>query len=214
MAAKIDIINGALQNLGEEQAKDPNELSQQAKVINFRYDVARKELLELHPWNFALKRAALANTGTAPLFQFTNAFRLPSDLIRMVATDLQLDLKVFGNPDFNGFQIISNFSTFQEADRYSIENDGIGKLLLSDDESKEILYVYDQQDPEQFSPTFTELLSKSLSAKCAYRITNSRTVAEAEREEFLLMLDNALSTDSQQGTTERIEVSSFLSARN
>ena len=214
MVAKIDILNLALQNLGAEQAKDPNELSQEAEIVNFRYDPIRRQILEVHPWNFALKRASLANTGVTPVFQYANQYRLPSDLIRIVATKEQLDIKVFGNPDFNGYQIISNASSFQEADNYSIENDGTGMVLLSDDDSKDILYVFDQQDPQQFSDTFVEVLAAGLSAAVAYKITNSNSVMQRENERFRVLLDDALSTDSQQGTTQRIEVSAFLNARN
>jgi len=47
------------------------------------YPEARNEILACHPWNFARKRA-LAIQTTDPLFEYDNAFTVPSDCLRVL----------------------------------------------------------------------------------------------------------------------------------
>ena len=214
MVSKVDICNYALQNIGANSITTLTEDTPEAIECNLRYDTARKSLLELHPWNFALKRASLNKEVETPAFGYDNQFALPTDFVRMIATEEQIGFINHGS-SFNGYVTISNRNDFAEADNYKIEmNSSGGKILLSNDDTKKILYVFNQTSEATFAPMFIELLAKGLSAAMAYRITNNRTLAQTERQEFEEMLRQTKLTDAQQGTYERTEQSAFLGARN
>ena len=66
MASVVDICNLALAHLGDDatiSSIDPPEGSAQAEHCKRFYTSARDTLLQLHPWNFASKRIALAELG-------------------------------------------------------------------------------------------------------------------------------------------------------
>ena len=216
MVAKVNIFNFALQDLGAASISVPDENTTEARECNLRYDSIRRMILNLHPWNFATKRAQLAQLSEAPVFEFDKQYQLPTDFIRMVATEKQIEFLPTGNPDFNGYLIISNRSAFQSADYYKIEtnaSDGT-RVLLSDDDTKKILYIFDQEDTNAFSPLFVELLARGLAGAIAYRITNSRSVEEQKKAEFVnFLLATAKNVDGQEDITTRIEMSGYLSSR-
>lgn len=216
MVAKVDIFNFALQDLGASSVSAPDENTTEARECNLRYDSVRRMILNLHLWNFATKRAQLARLSEAPVFEFGYQYQLPTDYIRMVATEKQIEFLPTGNPDFNGYLIISNRSAFQSADYFKIEtnaSDGT-RVLLSDDETKKIVYIFDQDDTQAFSPLFIELMARGLAGAIAYRITNSRTVEEQKKAEFTnFLLATAKNIDAQEDITTRIEMSGYLSSR-
>lgn len=207
--AKIDICNGALDNLG----RDPVTALSEVALLSETYENVRKFLLESHPWNFALKRAALNEQSTEPLFGWENQYTLPSDFIRLVQTEEEEENAPVGDPFYNGHLTVSFKSAFAMTDDYRIEDSTEGKILLSHDDIKNIIYVFDQQDTTRFSPTFRLLLEKGISAKRAYKITGSKTLAQSEQEEFERMFRLATTVDGQQSKIRPILNSSFLSSR-
>lgn len=214
MVSKTDICNLALQNIGAKSIITLTDGSVEATECNLRYESIRKLVLELHPWNFAVKRVALNLLTTSPAFGYDNQFGLPGDFVRIFATEEQTDFINFGS-NFNGYLTISNQTSFSQADDYKIEIDPTTEatVLLSNDEAKRIIYVFDQQDTAKFAPLFVELLAKGLGAAIAYRVTNSRTMAKAEKEEFAGMLESSKTIDAQQGTFERVEQGVYLGVR-
>ncbi len=61
----VEICNSALQKLGAETITTLADNSRRASLCNRQYDKIRKKLLRAHPWNFAIKRAALVEITEA-----------------------------------------------------------------------------------------------------------------------------------------------------
>lgn len=214
MVSKVEICNIALQNLGAKSIASLSEGTPESTACNIRYDMVRRAVLESHPWNFAIKRAQLTLSSTAPAFGYTNAFTLPPDFVRIVATAEQLDHITFA-PSFNGYLTISYQQAFAKADDYKIEIHTTGdRVLLSDDSTKKILYVYDNETTGLFPPLFIEMLAKGLSAAIAYRVTGNKSLAQAEQQEFEDMMRKSQTIDAQQGTYERKDISAFVTVRD
>lgn len=213
MVSEVDISNFALQLLGAEQISSLTEGTVAANACNLSYDQSRKSALESHPWNFALKRVALSKLSAAPAFGFDNAFALPSDFIRMLATEKQQDLLQVTNPDFNGYVSISNSIAFADADYYKLEVQDGQKVLLSDDATKNIIYVYDVTDTSLFSPMFIDYHAAHLASKISYKVTGAQTSVErmlALAKEYKSL---AQKSDGRQDTNRRTESSSYLASR-
>jgi hypothetical protein len=213
MVSSIDVANYALQNLGANSITSFTEGTVEATQMNLRYDSVRRSVLEMHPWNFAVKRAALSLDSVAPAFGYDNQFVLPSDCLRVFATEEQTDYINFGS-NFNGYLTISNRSSFSAADDYKVEINASGKrVLLSNDDAKKIIYQFDQDDVQKFSPMFVELLAAGLASATAYRITDNATLADAARNQFYDLMRRSKTVDAQEGTYERTEQSIFLGVR-
>lgn len=206
----VNICNYALQEIGEESIISLADNTVQAQQCNLRYDSVRRAVLEDGNWNFALKRASLPLTNETDVFaDYNNIFALPSDCLRVVMTDKEMQTSLGSDPYFNGYKTIGFSGAYSGRDRYKVE----GRRLLYDDDTAKILYISDFKDTTKFSPLFTEATSLLLSSRIAYKITGSRSLAQEKEQAYTKLIYAAKLRDSQQGTTERQDVSRFLSAR-
>ena len=114
MPSNVDIANLALSNLGADRILAIDEDSENARKVDAIYIFVRDIVLSAHPWNFAVKRTTLALLTETPEFDFTYAFQLPSDYIRVLDTDIPTG-------------------------KYKIE---AGKKLLSNSSAIKIKYIY------------------------------------------------------------------------
>lgn len=187
MAAKVDIFNGALVALGEQDVLlNPEEISTAGKLLRVKYDSVRDATLEAHPWNFATERAQIAVAGT-PLWGFSNQFTLPADpycLKVRELEDLTLDFVVEGR-----------------------------KLLVDSGGPLNLIYTRRVIDTEEFTGLFVETLQLHLAAKIAFGLTRSRTRSKDLWDQYLAQLRQARSSDGQEGTPPERADSEFINAR-
>jgi len=155
MASETSIANRALQLLGAKRITSLSQDNRNAREMSTAYEPVRDALYESFMWKFAVKRAALAASGTAPLFNRTMAFPVPSDFIGLAPPD----------PNDNN------------VDRdWSIE----GREIITDDAAPlNIRYVSRITDPTLMSPMFRELLSLRLASETCEAITQSNTKLRA-----------------------------------
>lgn len=209
MASKVEICNFALQNLGANSITSLNEDSTEAIECNLRFDSSRRALLQMHLWNFAIKRASLNRETSTPAFNYNYQFTLPSDFLYAIMTGLEENFQSPAPQIVNTNLYVNDVPSYGGIDKYRIEN---GKLL-SYEQDVNLIYVADVTDTAKFSATFTELLARYLTYQIAYRVVGSRTERDSQKKIFEQELEEFKSIDSQQGVFDRLEVSQFLSER-
>lgn len=83
VTSQTRIANRALILLGTTSriisVEDPAPLARQIADL---WHESRRAGIAAHPWNFALRRARLNETGTAPAFGYTKSYAIPSDCLR------------------------------------------------------------------------------------------------------------------------------------
>lgn len=87
MAADIDVINAALNKLGEPAITAVSDNSRPARLANRTYADIRDALLREYSWNFATKRTSLAADAEAPAWGFEKSYTLPGDCLRLLELD-------------------------------------------------------------------------------------------------------------------------------
>ena len=87
MASVVDICNSALNALGASTIISLTENSKNARLCNQRYEPVRDAVFRSHPWNCLQKRVELAKDTTAPVFEFSNAYTLPADSLRILKSE-------------------------------------------------------------------------------------------------------------------------------
>ena len=88
MPALVDLINRALVKLGQPTVMSETESSPNTTRAVAIWPTARQFLLRSYVWKFAKKSVTLAASITAPDdTDFDNQFPLPSDFIRLVASN-------------------------------------------------------------------------------------------------------------------------------
>ena len=105
MASNVEIANRALQMLGAERITSLTEDSVNARAVNAAFEPVKLAELRKHTWSFAVTRAQLAASATAPLFTKTTSYPLPSDFIRLLAPDPEVKGKLIWERRYVAFVI-------------------------------------------------------------------------------------------------------------
>jgi hypothetical protein len=196
MASQIQIVNMALHQLGAVRITSMTDDSDEARVATDIWDICRDSVLVDHNWNFATRRATLAELSTTPDFGYDHQFILPTDCLR-----------VLGMP---GADSIAEY-------KYRVETVLVGaqqyRVLLTDETACEIEYIARITDTTLFHPKFVDALAARLAADMAMKITESRNKEKLAWEKYKMTLVDARSVDAMEGTPEVIEAEEWLDAR-
>jgi hypothetical protein len=181
------IANLALSKLGPgsgyltDLASDTTTAGQ---ALNRTYEMVRDEVLEAHPWNFAVKRAELAADVDTPEWGYDYQYSLPSDCLRFLSMD-------------------------GEKVDYQVEMD---KLLVDEEGPLSIRYISRVTDTSKFSPTFVAMLSVRWAFEIS-SVVDSRVTAAQLWEMYQRQLAQAKRADAQANQPEALPDGDWLNAR-
>ena len=95
--SQLEVSQAALYKIGSTSISSLSDTSKEAVVCNARVDICKRALLEMHPWNFAVKRkivrptetsyTALADAGATDYFRVTSASHGLASGDRVTITD-------------------------------------------------------------------------------------------------------------------------------
>lgn len=180
----VDICNNALIRIGSDTITSLNDVDKNSTACNAIYVQARDMLLRQHLWNFAIKRAQLAQETTAPAFGFKYSYPLPSDFVRTVKLE-------------------------DTRSHFKIEQ---GKLL-TDDSTVKLIYIARIEDPTKFDPLFVEALTLTLAIKLTYIGIGSNSREQALKEEFNKVMFIAKQVDGQDDIPDSLDASTYLESK-
>lgn len=164
MASEVAICNQALVKVGASRITSLAEESKQARTLSAIYSIKRDAELAANPWTFAIKRAQIPASSTAPVFGWAYAYPLPSDYLALVEV----------GEDF----------TFYDSDSgalFAIETDSNGSLSILTDQTSplNVRYVYRVTNTGLFNSLFVEALACRLAAEVCEELTQSASKKEA-----------------------------------
>lgn len=231
MASEVDIANLALGHLGDAatvSSIDPPEGSPQAEHCQRFYPIARDSLLEMHLWNFAMKRQALPLlTNDWP--EWLYCYGLPSDALNPITVlpsdaldDYSLGVMP-GNDDFTtwpgyiGVGAVVGVPTTYEPQPFTIETLASGDQVLYTNVANAVLrYSAYVTDTTQFSPLFVTTLSWQLASFLAGPLIKGDAGAEEAKRCQVMMqryMDMAVSSDSNQRKVNVRQSVSWMNGR-
>lgn len=170
--SKVSICNLALLRIGQSRIQSLDEASNEARYCSQAYDPVRRSVLRDHPWSFALKTASLAQLATTPT-DYDYSYQMPSDCLKLVRT------------------------IGEEADEYDYELRE-GRMLVTDAESVDILYVFDAEDSAYFDDAFVEALSYRIAADIALPLTGNGVIQSGMMVLYDRALQRARTLDSRE----------------
>ena len=187
MSSQVDICNGALNQLGASTIISLSDDSKNARMLNQRYDMVRDRVFREHPWNCLLKRVSIAADATAPAYEYSYAYTLPADCLRVLQT----------------------FEMRDDVD-FKVE----GRKILTDALTMKILYVAKITDTTQYDTSLVETLTAALAADIAYGITGSTTMIQIMEERYKEKLKDARFADATEGMPDEIDADCpFIASR-
>ena len=191
MASAVDIANSALNLLGASTISAFTDDSKNARLINQRYEPVRNRVFRSHAWNCLHKRVQLAQNSTAPVVEYSHAYALPSDCLRV--------LKIHnGTTD----SIASGID-------YKLE----GRNIVTDEGTVFIIYIALDTDPNNYDTYLQESIAHQLAADLAYAVTNNATLADKYMTRADERLREARFIDATENSLGTIESSEFVDAR-
>ena len=209
MASVVQICNMALSHIGSEarvSSISPPDGSVEAGHCADFYDMARTELLEPGNWNFALKRAALAQT-TNLSEAWAYAYVKPSDCQRA--------LRVL-RPNVTVTVFTQDTVAAHTDDRDSAAFDTEGDVLFSNEPVAVLIYTRDVTDTNRFPASFTSALSFMLSSYLAGPILKGNEgtrVGDAMRQRAMAIADVSATSAANASSAETGPTSSILAVR-
>lgn len=188
--ADLGIINSALIKISESPLS-ANDGSRRAVFAFSQYDRLRQALLRGYNWNFAMRRAVLATSPTAPLFGFRKRAELPNDLLHLRGVYSS------GEPQ-------QNYTTADIPHRVE------GGFLLVDSDAPQIFYTADLMDSGAFDPLFSEALAWRLALDLSFALSTGPNMAQVAERGFAFALREAKVANSIEGTPELIQASEWV----
>lgn len=184
--SETSIANSALVLLGQKRINSLEESSKTAILLKDRFDDVRDEVLRMHPWNFATKRASLAKSAVAPTWGFANSFELPADCLRLLEVE---------NPA--GYP-------------YRVE----GREIVTDlGAPLQIIYTAQITDPVEMDVLFRQAFAAALAADIAEAVTGTSTKVEEMIAIRDAKMRASKTPDGQENSPREIEASEWLDAR-
>jgi len=191
MASIVNICNSALNLIGASTISALTEDTKNARLCNQRYEPVRNRVFRGHNWNCLIKRVELAQNSTAPVMEYSYAYALPSDCLRVLRI-------------FNG-----TTNSIESDLEYKIE----GKNVITNQTTVYLVYTSLDTDPNNYDAYLREAISHQLGADLAYAITNNATLAKNLMARADERLREARFIDSTENSLETIEATEFTNAR-
>ncbi len=191
MASVVNMCNSALNLLGASTIAALTDDTKNARLCNQRYEPVRNRVFRSHAWNCLHKRIQLAQNSTAPVVEYTYAYALPSDCLRV--------LKIH-----NG-----TTDSIASALDYKLE----GRNIVTDEGTVYAIYIALDTDPNNYDTYLRESISHQLAADLCYAITNNATLANNYMSRADERLREARFIDATENSLGTIESSEFTDAR-
>jgi hypothetical protein len=193
MPSDADIVSDALVLLGDSPILSLDDTSDRASACKQLYPRVREAVLRAHPWKFAQKRVALAQTLTPPAFGYAFSYQLPVDFLRLVE---------FWAEDSSGSIVMSSDTWGSVLTNFRFTREG--QQILTDSASCSIRYVAKVTDPNLFDSLFVSALSARMAAELAQPITSNATLMQTMLKLYEAKIQEARTVDSQEQTPDQL----------
>ena len=198
MAAAIDIANRALVLLGEERITSLDDGTKGAATCKSQYDLTRLSELRAHRWGFAMKRARIPASATAPVFGFQLSYPFPNDLVRL---------------DYVGDYFVGASLTpyrMQSEAAFAIE----GRNILTNMAAPlNIRYVWNITDAGQFDALFVDAFGHRLAIDICLSLTNSVQKKTGLAQAYTAVIDEAVTVNAVERPPEPLPDQSWMLSR-
>ncbi|WGL96483.1 hypothetical protein [Arsenophonus nasoniae] len=199
MASEIEICNLALSRVGNSRFINSfREKRKEAEQCSLHYPHCRDTVLTDFPWNFALKRIALADSGNSPP-EWQYAYSYPTDCMKAIAIIRPGD----------------KYSLPDQAINFQVGSDeaGTSKLIYCDQPKAWLRYVARVTDVNMFDAIFIDALAWRLSAELARSLASNANIGNESFQLYQLAIENAAAHSLSESSEPTDYIDEFTAAR-
>jgi hypothetical protein len=177
MLSPTDVCNLALAKLGARRINDiASDETAEAKSCRLHFPMIRDGLLRRHQWSFATARATLSRLAEDPPTEWSGAWQVPADLVRLV--------RIVGASPQNPVKA------------FALEG---RRLLTRGSTEVSIVYISNAVPVGEWDSLFVDAVRLSLAAAIAGDVTQNPALAQnALRELEALALPAAQTADARE----------------
>lgn len=195
MASEVSICNNALIQVGAEDTLiSLDDDTKEGRLCKAMYETARDEVLTRFSWNSARRQAQLAALTETPIYGYAYAFQLPADCLRVIK---------IGVPESSARAYVDD-GVYSYGSWEPVDWERQGRKVLSNVSPLYITYLAKITDPNEYDPALRDAIAAYLAAKIAYNLTGSRTKEETMKQWFREVIDEAMATNSLEGSTQAL----------
>lgn len=196
---KLVVANKALYKIGAKRLASLNDGSPNSIIINDIYETCLTELLEEHPWSFAIQTVTLSTLTLATALPNMNdgmsyAYGLPANFLKvyMLSVDCRYRIEMIKTPYVTTptLALISDQSTLA----------GMRYIFLND-------------DPTTYNSKFLDALSCKLAKACCFKISEASSMAQQMEADYDRALMSAMSNDSNNMSPDQAQADEWFIAR-
>jgi hypothetical protein len=180
----IDICNSALYKIGANSINAFTDDTKEAEACNLRYELCKRTVLRMHPWECAITRVILTPTTTTPPYGYQYQFNLPGDFVRLVSV----------NPE-------------TQSD-YKLES----KTIVGDFSNLYLKYVADV-DESLIDDLVGEAIASYLAWDISFAITQNGSLKQQLAQEKKEAISKAKLANAQEMKSQEVQANYFLDAR-
>jgi len=200
MASEVTICNRALSFLGHTEITALDATDRTSRLCRLHYTESRDALLAMHQWNFAVRRVALAAIVNVPVFEYSTAFGIPEDCVKIIRTSIDSEETRY---PYRREAVLDTTVTPNQ----------LRQCIVTDATELSLEYIARVTDPNAMSVLFREALSAKLAAEMCVALTDSASRASQLAQTAQDKVRLAMSTDAQEGTPREIYTNDWLDSR-
>lgn len=200
MISKTDIFNEVCLSLGKTPDIQNADTETSNVVITIRgsYELSRKTILRDHPWGFAQTRVKLTSVGTPPS-DWKYQYLYPSDCLKAVEIEKANR---------------SDRSIPYKVSQYQDDDNGLTRVILTDQPDAVLLYTRDEDNEALFDPQFIKVFVAYLAYRCARTLTTGKDEAEKAFMMYQRARFEAMTSDSNEQIPDDQRDADWISGRN
>lgn len=191
----INIINNALNYLGQQSIQSVDEQNDRARKCKQFYNVARQELLRKQDWGFAQEEIELDKLPKEDYLGRRYVYAYPTNalFIKRIYSEECIRLR-------------RNFE-------YRVAVLDGQKVICTNERKPKAIITKDVQDTTLFDVTFKEALSYLLASKVAMALTGDTQMVSLAMQQFQLAINDATLVNKQEEPTVIHNESDFWKVR-
>jgi len=182
LTTKVSICSAALLQLGKAPINSFEETGDLATLCANLYPMERDSILREHNWNCCIKQVVLAPLSTVPVSRFSAQFALPGDFLRLISVN---DIYLGQAPQTEYFKVM-------------------GRNILASGTVLPIEYVFRNEVEATWDSKLIELMTARMLWKIAYPVTQSTSLRDELKAEYVALAKMARSIDSQEDPSQSL----------
>jgi hypothetical protein len=218
MSSDVDIANLAMAKLGQQPIQSFLDTTTRAANINRTYPMLRDKL-QRKRWNFNRAYVFLPVLGTAPVFEYSYAYQLPSDYLRL---ELAAPVQPVGTPPAGSISFApptntvgmpgANLTEYSNSRNQDYRIVGL-QIWTNIPAPLGVIYGKRVTDPTQFDSFFVESFAAYLAWQLCEQLTGSNEKKDALAKEFQMSISEAQTAKAIELPPEAIPDDTWMLAR-